>query len=161
MAELFFFIAVVIFCIDCMYPEFQRLRKERKRKITQTLQTEMHEVDRMTGENFEKYLLILFQAIGYQVESTPGSQDYGADLILYKNGMKIAVQAKRYKNTVGVRAVQEVVSSVKYYKANKAMVITNNRFTENACILARCNSVELCDREKLMDLIILAKNNSL
>jgi restriction system protein len=68
------------------------------------------------------------------------------------------VQAKRYKNPVSVKAVQEIASAVKYYNADKAMVITNNRFTENAYHLAHSNSVELWDRKKLIEFMLHAKN---
>lgn len=152
MAEIFFILTIVIFCIDWIFDNYKTAKKEREYKIKQIIATEMYEIDNMSGKEFEKLLLILFEIMGYPVEATPGSQDYGADLILYKNGLKIVVQAKRYKSHVGVKAIQEIVASVKYYKADKAMVITNSRYTENAYILARCNSVELWDRVKLMDL---------
>jgi len=36
----------------------------------------------MSGEEFEKILLIHFQRLGYKGELTPSTNDYGADLIL-------------------------------------------------------------------------------
>ncbi|PAX53210.1 restriction endonuclease [Brunnivagina elsteri] len=130
---------------------------ERKDEEKRILNSGIREVDEMSGKEFEKLLSLLFKNAGYQVKLTPGSQDYGADLVLYKDGEKIVVQAKRYKNPVSVKAVQEIVSAVKYYNADKAMVITNNRFTGNAYNLARSNSVELWDRNKLIDFMIKAK----
>ena len=94
----------------------------------------------------------------YEVSLTPDTQDYGADLILYKNGLKTVVQAKRSKNPVSVKAVQEVASAVRHYKANKAMVVTNTRFTNNAFNLAYSNEVELWDRNKLIKFILDSKN---
>ncbi len=40
-------------------------------------------------------------------ELTPETGDYGADLVLSKDGRKIVVQAKRWKNVVGIEAVQQ------------------------------------------------------
>ncbi|HEY9569713.1 MAG TPA: restriction endonuclease, partial [Metalysinibacillus sp.] len=78
------------------------------------------------------------------------SGDYGADLILHKDGQKIVVQAKRYKNNVGIRAVQEIIPAVAYYKADVAWVVTNSYLTKQAQNLADSNDVVIIDREELM-----------
>ncbi|MFC4803452.1 restriction endonuclease [Filifactor villosus] len=67
------------------------------------------------------------------------SHDYGADLIISKNGETIAVQAKRYRNKVGIKAIQEAVASMKVYSCNRAMVITNSYYTKSALELATGN----------------------
>jgi HJR/Mrr/RecB family endonuclease/uncharacterized protein (DUF697 family) len=114
-------------------------------------------VDLMTGEEFEEFLACCFRNLGYAVEMTPKTGDFGADLILAKGGKKTVVQAKRYQGKVGNSAVQEVVGAVKYYGARDAIVITNSNFTSNACKLARSNGVQLWGREELIDLVIRAK----
>lgn len=86
----------------------------------------IEEIDNMTGIQFEKYLMVLFQDLGYLVKSTPKTGDFGADLILQKDKRKVVVQAKRYKKNVGIKAVQEVTSAIKYYNANEAWVVTNS-----------------------------------
>lgn len=67
------------------------------------------ELDSLSGVEFEEFLAGLFRAQGYAVELTPATGDYGADLILSKDGRRIAVQAKRYAGSVGVAAVQEAL----------------------------------------------------
>lgn len=134
--------------------EEERQRQEEERRI---IASGINEVDEMNGREFEKLLLLLFRKIGYSVSLTPDTQDYGADLILYKNNVKTIIQAKRSKNPVSVKAVQEVASAVKHYQADKAIVITNNRFTDNAYNLARSNEVELWDRRKLIEFMLQAK----
>ncbi|MEG3837225.1 MULTISPECIES: restriction endonuclease [unclassified Microcoleus] len=135
---------------------FDKLTEEDQRK--RLLDSGILEVDEMTGKEFEIFLNIHFRNLGYSVTLTQDSQDYGADLILYKDGSKTVVQAKRSKNPVGIKAVQEVAGAVRHYKGNKGRVITNNRFTENACKLAQSNDVELWDRKKLIEFILTAKN---
>ncbi|NQE34747.1 restriction endonuclease [Microcoleus asticus] len=132
------------------------LKEEEEKK--RLLDSGILEVDEMTGKEFEKFLEVHFINFGYTVTLTQDSQDYGADLILYKNGLKTVVQAKRSKNPVGIKAVQEVAGAVRHYKGNKGLVITNNRFTENACKLAKSNEVELWDRKKIIEFILTAKN---
>ena len=65
----------------------------------------------------------------------------------------IVVQAKRSKDKVGIRTIQEENAAIPYYKANKAMVITNNYFTPNAKSLAYANPIQLIDRDKLSEII--------
>ncbi|GAV22667.1 restriction endonuclease [Carboxydothermus pertinax] len=117
------------------------------------------DVDKMTGEQFEHWLELLFKEYGYKVERTRKTADYGADLIIEKENIKIAVQAKRHKNKVGIKAVQEAISAVKFYGCHKAAVCTNNYFTENAINLAKANNVELIDRDKLVKLSMDRRNN--
>ena len=107
------------------------------------------EIDKMTGEDFEKYLKANFENMGYKASLTPKTNDYGADILLRRKKEKIVVQAKRYKNKVGNGAVQEIVAAMSYYKATKAMVVTNSSFTKNAVKLAKANHVVLWDREKI------------
>ncbi|SHN24254.1 restriction endonuclease [Gracilibacillus kekensis] len=112
------------------------------------------DIDEMSGNKFEEYLLVLLKGRGYKVKLTPKSGDYGADLILITTNKKIVVQAKRYKKNVGVRAVQEIVSAQKYYKADECWVITNSFFTNQAIKLASSNQVRLINRSELMDWMI-------
>lgn len=127
-------------------------------KIAELLESGILQVDEMTGKEFEKFLAVHFRNCGYSVTLTQDSQDYGADLILYKDGSKTVVQAKISKNPVGIKAVQEVAGAVRHYKGNKGRVITNNRFTENAYKLAKSNEVELWDRKELIEFLLTAKH---
>ncbi|NEQ64298.1 MAG: restriction endonuclease [Symploca sp. SIO2D2] len=103
----------------------------------------------MTGREFEEFLAKIFKRLGYQVMLTKASADYGADLLIQKEGIKAVVQAKRKQGSVGIDAVQQVVAAIAYYHANLGMVITNSKFTENAKNLAASNQIELWDREDL------------
>ncbi|MGG4456899.1 restriction endonuclease [Brevibacillus porteri] len=146
-----FFIIVVtlllaLFAVLNIYK--QRARKQRIKKIG------MSDIDRMDGHQFEQYLALLFSAIGYSVQVTPASRDYGADLIIAKNSTRIAVQAKRQRNAVGIGAVQEVSGAKAYYNTDQAWILTNDRFTSSAVKLARSANVMLYDRSKLMDFIL-------
>lgn len=115
------------------------------------------DIDRMEGITFERYLVGLFRRLGYAVELTPARGDYGADLILSKDGLRTAVQAKRYAKNVGVKAVQEVVTAQKMYKCTQAMVVTNSGYTQQARQLARANGVILWDRQYLVKTILSAQ----
>lgn len=112
------------------------------------------DIDRMDGVRFEYYLKELYVSMGYSVKTTKRSGDFGADLILTKDGRKIVVQAKRYKSNVGLKAIQEANSARSHYNAIDAWVVTNSHFTKAAITLAASNSVKLVDREQLIKEII-------
>lgn len=115
-------------------------------------QSRITDIDQMTGIEFEEYVGMLFKSQGYKVRYTPTTGDYGADLIL-KNGRDIiVVQAKRYKSSVGIKAVQEVIPAVKMYGANAAYVISNSYYTKAAITLAKHNDVRMIDRDELIQM---------
>lgn len=109
----------------------------------------MLDVDRFTGRQFEQYLQFLFEKLGFKTTLTPPQGDFGADLILERDGLRTAVQAKRFAGTVGVEAVQQVVAAMPFYECNRAIVVTNSYFSKRAKELAKANQVELWDRKKL------------
>ena len=117
----------------------------------------IREIDQMDGRRFEQYLRTAFVRIGYTVELTKYRGDYGADLVVRKDGAKTAVQAKRSRKNVGVKAVQEAVASKGYYDADAAMVVTNANYTAQARELARKNHVELWNRAKLISILLDAQ----
>lgn len=114
----------------------------------------INKIDLMSGLEFEEYLKILFTNKGYKVETTPSTGDFGADLIIVKNGQKAVVQAKRYNDKVSLQAVQEVVCALAHYKCTAGLVITNNYFTPAAIKLAQSNNIKLWDRDELIKEIL-------
>lgn len=118
-----------------------------KRRRTRSLA--IANIDGMTGTEFERYLKQLLSFRGYSVVLNGASGDLGVDLIARKAGEAIAVQAKRYKGTVSRRAVSDAVAGMRHYRCNRAMVITNSRFTPGARALAASNECMLVDRDML------------
>ncbi|WP_405153669.1 restriction endonuclease [Paenibacillus sp. FSL K6-0108] len=136
----------------------QRIRSEANpRKIT------IKDIDKMQdGSEFELYLYHLFQQLGYaKVHKTTSSRDFGADLVFVdRAGRRNVIQAKRYgaNHPVGLSAVQEIYTSMRYYEADRSIVLTSGRYTEACRTLAAVNGVKLLDREDLLDLIMLFKS---
>ncbi len=114
----------------------------------------IEEVDRLSGEDFERLLQQLFQRMGYKAELTKTSGDFGADVVLTdRDGVRLVVQAKRWRGAVGLTAVQEVVAAIPVYRAQGGLVVTNSRFTSAAITLARHNSIRLIGRRDLIKLL--------
>ena len=114
------------------------------------------QVDTMDGVVFEHKVGQVLADLGYRVRVTRAQGDFGADVVAERAGERVVVQAKRYgpRHRVGIAAVQEAVAAVAFYRAGRAIVVTNRHFTAPARRLAAANRVDLWDREKLMDVLI-------
>ncbi|WP_235988882.1 restriction endonuclease [Aquibacillus kalidii] len=146
-AEPKFTISLIVIIVSSLVITYviESIKENRLRK------SGMLDVDKMKGRVFEEYLRVLLKLRGYSVTLTTATGDYGADLILTtKEKKKIIVQAKRYKNKVGIKSVQEVASAKSHYNADECWVITNSFYTEPARKLAVSNHVRLIDRKELM-----------
>ncbi|OLS33433.1 restriction endonuclease [Bacillus sp. MRMR6] len=148
---------IVIITIIVMIGLFVLRNKKEKARLRKSGITE---IDSMDGIRFEYYLKELYLCRGYAVEVTSASGDYGADLLLKKDGKKVVVQAKRYSKDVGIKAVQEVMGARSYYKADEAWVVSNSYFTKAARELASNGDVLLVNRDELIDYILVLSGTS-
>jgi hypothetical protein len=102
----------------------------------------------MSGHQFEHHVAAILRQQGWQAKVTPGSGDYGVDLILTGRApegaeRRVAVQVKMFSAPVGPQAVQEVVAGKAVHGCAEAWVVTNSTFTPAATRLATANSVRL------------------
>lgn len=146
----FTFIALLLVLTLIVSISIYRKGRERERLRSSGIK----DIDQMDGFLFEEYLKELYLLMGYKVELTQSVGDYGADLILTKEGKRIVIQAKRYSKNVGVTSVQEIIGAKGYYKADEARVVTNSYFTKPAINLAKELDVKLVDRDLLIDKIL-------
>lgn len=126
----------------------------RKKHHERLKRSGIADIDKMDGRQFEHYLGVLFKNLGYSVKVTRAAGDYGADLVIAKDGKKIVVQAKRYSKNVGLKAVQEAQASIAHYGASEAWVVSNSEYTYEATELARSNKVKLYSRDDLVEMIL-------
>ncbi|MFQ5795500.1 MAG: restriction endonuclease [Candidatus Bipolaricaulia bacterium] len=134
------------------------IRRNRKETLKEVLEggsipQSIEDIDKMEGHEFEDFLEHLFKKMGFQVERPPLARDKGADLIAARLGEKIAIQAKCYSGSVGIKAVQEVSAAKDFYECDRSMVVTNSYFTQDAQTLAETIKVELWNRDKLAQVL--------
>lgn len=129
---------------------------EKEENLTrESIRRESQKFTKLSGTEFEKLLYRLFEAMGYRVEWIGKSGDQGGDLIANKDGERILIQAKCYRDwSTGNFAVQQVVGAMKYYDCSKAMVVTTSHFTKEAIVLAKVNKTELISKEQLQELLL-------
>ena len=115
-----------------------------------------------TGEEFELYLQNLFRELNYKVKHCGKSGDQGGDLIVKKGNITYVIQAKYYTHKLDNTPIQEVVGAIRFYNANRGVVITNSTFTKKAIELANTNRIILIngdDLEKLTECIYEKDND--
>lgn len=120
------------------------------------------DIDQMDGLAFEKFCGVLLKNLGCsQIRLTPTVGDYGIDVLaVTKSGRNIGLQCKRYRNQVGIRAIQEAYSGKAFYRLEEVYVVTNSHFTVAARKMALRNGVQLVDREKLLKWLKTAQRNA-
>lgn len=106
---------------------------------------------------FEALVAELFAAMGYEVEVTPKSGDYGVDVIARRASDTVAIQAKKHSpgNNVGNRDVQRLLGAMQLstVRANKAILITTSDFTVQAQEQAREAPIELWNGDYFSSLV--------
>lgn len=103
-------------------------------------------VQTMNGWDYEYYVAGKLEEAGYiNIEVTPGSGDYGADILcLTRDGIRVAVQCKKYNDhPVGVKAVQEILGAMSYYRCHAGIVVGISGFTNSARRMAEETGVLL------------------
>lgn len=112
------------------------------------------DLDAIDGIDFERLTCDILVANGFEMaENTPASADFGVDVLARKDGITYAIQCKRYQESVGIEAVQQIYAGRAYYECHVAMVLSNQYFTTSARKLADKIGVVLWDRDMLEELL--------
>ncbi len=135
--------------------------------------SEFRATDTMGWKDFEAWTASQFAAAGYQPNTTPGSHDGGADIILRPpsktpNARPIICQCKHRAlgdGFVDEEAVTDVLRARSAYgllypwlRQPRLMAVTNGRFSLTAVSLARENDVTLVDAPQIDGLTSIARD---
>ena len=86
----------------------------------------------LSPSEFESLITNLFAKMGLETRLTRPSRDGGVDCVAYDSrpilGGKVIIQAKRYKNTVGVSAVRDLYGAVANERACKGILVTTSGY---------------------------------
>lgn len=115
-------------------------------KVMTRRSTEIRNFDSMSGLEFEHYIAKLLQKNGFHNISLTEKYDLGVDIIAEKHGIRWGIQVKRYSGLVNANAVRQVVSGLRLYSCDRAIVITNSKYSPIAQRLAAGNDCILIDR---------------
>ena len=124
--------------------------------VISTLDQRPNLMDLTPGE-FEALITNLFAAMGLETRLTQASRDGGVDCVAFDQrpilGGKVVIQAKRYKNTVGVSAVRDLFGTVQNEGASKGILVTTSGYGKAAFDFATGKPLELLDGQNLLYLL--------
>ncbi|WKZ38485.1 MAG: restriction endonuclease [Anaerolineales bacterium] len=106
---------------------------------------------------FENLVNNLFSKMGFEAKLTRSSRDGGIDVVAFDPrpilGGKVVIQAKRYKNVVGVSAVRDLYGSMINEGAGKGILVTTSHYGVDAYSFANDKPIELIDGRGLLYLL--------
>lgn len=106
---------------------------------------------------FENLVGNLFTQMGLDSRQTQTSRDGGVDVVAYDTrpvfGGKVVIQAKRYKNTVGVAAVRDLYGTMINEGASKGILVATSGYGKDAFEFAKDKPIELIDGGGLLYLL--------
>jgi len=106
---------------------------------------------------FEELVNNLFSKMGFEAKLTRSSRDGGIDVVAFDLrpilGGKVVIQAKRYKNVVGVSAVRDLYGSMINEGASKGILVTTSHYGADAYDFASNKPIELIDGGRLLYLL--------
>ena len=106
---------------------------------------------------FEALIQNLFIKMGLEARQTRPSRDGGVDCVAWDPrpifGGKVVIQAKRYKNTVGVSAVRDLFGTLQNEGANKGILVTTSGYGQASFDFAKNKPIELIDGSNLLYLL--------
>jgi restriction system protein len=111
----------------------------------------------LNWREFESLIQNLFTQMGLDARQTRPSRDGGVDCVAYDTrpifGGKIVIQAKRYKNTVGVSAVRDLYGTLQNEGASKGILVTTSGYGAASFDFANNKPIELIDGANLLYLL--------
>jgi restriction system protein len=111
----------------------------------------------LSPTQFEELITNLFAKMGLETRLTQASRDGGVDCVAFDQrpilGGKVVIQAKRYKNTVGVSAVRDLFGTMQNEGASKGILVTTSGYGKAAFDFAAGKPLELLDGSNLLHLL--------
>jgi restriction system protein len=111
----------------------------------------------LSPSEFESLITNLFAKMGLETRQTRASRDGGVDCVAYDPrpviGGKIVIQAKRYKDTVGVSAVRDLYGTVMNEGASKGILVATSGYGKAAFEFVEGKPLELLSGSNLLALL--------
>jgi len=111
----------------------------------------------LTPHEFESLITNLFEKMGLETRQTQASRDGGVDCVAFDArpilGGKVVIQAKRYKNTVGVSAVRDLFGTMQNEGASKGILVTTSGYGKSSFQFADGKPLELLSGTNLLYLL--------
>jgi len=108
--------------------------------------------DEMTSEKFETSCVEQLRRAGWNVRMS----NHGADVVAEKHGIRVVIQCSLSSGPVAEKAIKQIAAAKTNEQADYRVVVSNNRYTQEAEQLASANNILLLhdtDLPNLHDII--------
>ena len=109
------------------------------------------DLDRISPLAFEHHCAEVLRLQGWRCRTTKASGDFGVDVLAERQGLKVAIQVKKWRGRVDLSAVQQAATGAAMYGASAAAVVSVSGYQPSAVRLARANRVVLLSYNDLFD----------
>jgi hypothetical protein len=132
----------------------RELAKQESARLFGLYVPKLEELRGLSPQKFEDMIAAMFQRLGYDVEQTPYSNDYGRDAIMIRNGKKVLLECKRYGPDVSSdrEQLQKFHSAMVTDKADAGFFVTTGRVTNGAIEFAKRVSIEIVSAGAILDI---------
>lgn len=100
----------------------------------------------MNPREYEEKVAEFYKGLGYQIELTPLSGDYGVDVFAKKGKDKLAIQAKMYGSStrkINRQMVMELYGAKDFFECTKAIIVTDGTLLPDAIKVAEKLKIEI------------------
>ena len=127
-----------------------------KADVLKSLDSRPNLAELSPGE-FEMLMTNLFEKMGLETRQTQASRDGGVDCVAWDMrpviGGKVVIQAKRYRNTVGVSAVRDLYGTMMNEGAAKGILVATSGYGSSAYEFAKNKPIELITGSNLLSML--------
>jgi len=130
------------------------MRQQHRRELLDTQQG-LESIAKLGWRHFEQLVGEAFRSQGYEVEETGlGGADGGIDLILRKDGRRVLMQCKQWRQRqVGAKVVREMYGLLAHHRADAVKIACSGTYTRDAEEFAKGKPIELIGGEELLRMV--------
>lgn len=152
--KILFGVSLGILIITSIYMIFdgRKYRKQypekEKRKIDDNKYKSIIEyaIYRMSGQEFEEFMVNIFKWNGFKATKTPATRDFGKDIILRTREGLCYVECKRYSkgSNISSEQINKLLGACVSSGVKQALFITTSNYTKDALkVLQRANERDI------------------
>lgn len=132
--KIIFFFTIILDIFVIIYSIKIKKKKKTKNILDVSDIQTLEELDKITWQDFERFVQLLLKDWGYHVDPTQATHDQGADMIVEKNNIDYVVEVKqRTRARINTDILNKIVTHAKkIYKTNKAWLVTNSYLNSDA-----------------------------
>jgi restriction system protein len=127
-------------------------RAEAERNKFQRTGFTIRDLQRLSPAQFEEWCAHRLREQGFVVSVVGGQGDHGIDLIAERDGIRTAVQCKRWfgVRSVGEPQIRDLLGAMQHERAANGLVLTTGRYSDAAVKWVQGKPIRLWGAEELM-----------